>query len=1018
MSQGWASPSAADWLNPGSAPSPEDHSPEDHSPADLPAARYRTGNLIGSGGMGVVRVAHDTILGRDVAFKQLHPGQNSEQTSLARLAREARITARLEHPGIVAIHDAGTLADGTPYYTMRLIRGQTLRALLTETQTGRARERFLRPLLSACEAVAFAHAAGMVHRDLKPDNILIGPFGEVQVVDWGLASPWRSAGWEDLPPLPTADTSVGTPAYMSPEQARGAVPRPEADVWALGATLYEVIIGRPAFPGPDPAAILLALREGAHPHIPEDISPELAAILRRAMAAHPEDRYPDAAALSEDLASFFEGRRVRAYTYSTWDLALRLFRAWRRPILGVTAALAILVTLTSVGVLRIESERERAVAAEAITQAALVTSRNHLSQVLVERAVAALREGRRGEAELRAVESLLLQENPSARGVLAAFAATPRARLLEARPAPACEWARFDPHNPRYLCGDPAGLSLYSLGVDTPIWRISGRRWDGQFLHDGAVLSLTEARFIELRDSGTGEVQHTTGLLKKNAIALGFPGQRLPDGGYWGLAEEPAIQACTRQANWLTLLGNAEAALVVCQEGSVIREDLLTGDLRTYQTPLTGRHEPGMPLVLPDQHTLLLTSIRGRLLTLDLTTGTTVHTVDTDLGIIRDIALSPDQRVMLAVGERGRVALWDLTTGNLWGELPDEGVIAAHFVGPREVELLSHGALRRWSIVGLETPHRVDLGSGIADVETSPTGNQIAFALGSGQVILLDRDNGGLTSLQPAGPAVAKAVAWSPESGRLAHTDAKVRSPFLLGPDGWSLVQPPALARRITFGAGNHLFGSNYIAGITDWDLTNTTQTTHLSEHLFVDLEASPDGRHLATVSANGEIWRWASGETPAPQPDLHVPSTVAIDISQGGRLLTLALQEEVRVYGPASELLLSLSAPKAQFRDVTIAPGADRIAAAGLSGEIWIWSATTGKLQAILPGHTERISSLDFGPDGYWLASGSWDHTTRIWDLSPLERPASDLAAEIQTAYALPNSEPDSPVEAGRPPG
>ena len=682
MSQGWASPSAADWLNPGSAPSPEDHSPEDHSPADLPAARYRTGNLIGSGGMGVVRVAHDTILGRDVAFKQLHPGQNSEQTSLARLAREARITARLEHPGIVAIHDAGTLADGTPYYTMRLIRGQTLRALLTETQTGRARERFLRPLLSACEAVAFAHAAGMVHRDLKPDNILIGPFGEVQVVDWGLASPWRSAGWEDLPPLPTADTSVGTPAYMSPEQARGAVPRPEADVWALGATLYEVIIGRPAFPGPDPAAILLALREGAHPHIPEDISPELAAILRRAMAAHPEDRYPDAAALSEDLASFFEGRRVRAYTYSTWDLALRLFRAWRRPILGVTAALAILVTLTSVGVLRIESERERAVAAEAITQAALVTSRNHLSQVLVERAVAALREGRRGEAELRAVESLLLQENPSARGVLAAFAATPRARLLEARPAPACEWARFDPHNPRYLCGDPAGLSLYSLGVDTPIWRISGRRWDGQFLHDGAVLSLTEARFIELRDSGTGEVQHTTGLLKKNAIALGFPGQRLPDGGYWGLAEEPAIQACTRQANWLTLLGNAEAALVVCQEGSVIREDLLTGDLRTYQTPLTGRHEPGMPLVLPDQHTLLLTSIRGRLLTLDLTTGTTVHTVDTDLGIIRDIALSPDQRVMLAVGERGRVALWDLTTGNLWGELPRRGGHRRPFCGP------------------------------------------------------------------------------------------------------------------------------------------------------------------------------------------------------------------------------------------------------------------------------------------------------------------------------------------------
>jgi hypothetical protein len=259
------------------------------------AGRYARVALLGRGGMGEVVLARDARLRREVAVKRVAPGAPDDAAAL--LVDEARLTAHLEHPGIVAVHDLGVDDEGAPWVALAVVRGRTLEAALVEAPP-EARLGFVRPLLAVCEAVAFAHRAGVVHRDLKPANVLVGDLGEVQVADWGLAATLPGFGWEEILGERPRRAGSGTPAFMAPEQAAGAAPSPAADVYSLGAVLAAVV--------------------GAEAPV------ELAAVIGRATAARPEDRYPSAAELADDLRRWLDGRRVRAHAYTTSELL------WRR----------------------------------------------------------------------------------------------------------------------------------------------------------------------------------------------------------------------------------------------------------------------------------------------------------------------------------------------------------------------------------------------------------------------------------------------------------------------------------------------------------------------------------------------------------------------------------------------------------------------------------------------------------------------------------------------------------------
>lgn len=297
------------------------------------ADRYELREMVGRGGMGIVYRAHDTALSREVAVKVIDEHKSTTATR-ERLQREASILAKLEHPGIVPIHDVGVLGDGRAFYVMRLVRGQRLDE---HVATGISRGDALRIVLRLSEAVAFANAQGVVHRDLKPGNVMIGPFGEVLVLDWGVAKILAERTNDGLlrEPSPPANDNdslrtqdgviVGTPGYMSPEQQTGNSAHVDqtADVYSLGVMLRE-------------------LAAATHDAAPSALSAKmLAAIVERATHPSPKARYTSAIEFADDVRDWMDGLPVSAYRERAFEKLLRLYRQHQTAVLLVATYLVV-----------------------------------------------------------------------------------------------------------------------------------------------------------------------------------------------------------------------------------------------------------------------------------------------------------------------------------------------------------------------------------------------------------------------------------------------------------------------------------------------------------------------------------------------------------------------------------------------------------------------------------------------------------------------------------------------------
>ncbi|MCE9577219.1 MAG: protein kinase, partial [Deltaproteobacteria bacterium] len=480
-------------------------------PTDDPE-RYQPAGEHARGGLGRVVRALDTRLGRTVAVKEL---LRTSPAAEALFVREALITARLQHPGIVPVHEAGRWPSGEPYYVMKLVQGRTLKEVIAERATLAERLALLPHAIAVADAVGYAHSHDVIHRDLKPANVMVGDHGETVVVDWGLARDGRRDLTEPCDGVATSSESgrsgdrtstvsgrvIGTPQYMPPEQARGDQVDERGDVYAIGALLYELLSGKPPYDsGTGPRAVLEQVIAGPPPPLTSlvpDLPRDLDAIVCKAMARERERRYRDAKALAEDLKRFQSGQLVSAQTYGTMALVRRWVVRNRGPV-AVAAIGALILIGVAIGLVR-----------------RIVDERN------VAREASARAEDARGAAEARQHDLTLLQARSS----------------LDRDPTAAVAWLKSDPAAAG-MCSDVSAMidEAVAQGVARHVWRQRDWVYDARFSPDGThIATASKDGDVRLYDIATGGFRvlghHRAGL---RTVAFSPDGTSLATGGLDG----------------------------------------------------------------------------------------------------------------------------------------------------------------------------------------------------------------------------------------------------------------------------------------------------------------------------------------------------------------------------------------------------------------------------------------------------------------------------------------------------
>jgi eukaryotic-like serine/threonine-protein kinase len=914
------------------------------------SGRYSVKGEHGRGGIGLVLVAYDEHVGREIAIKELipepggEPGDSPGQPPAAvaaRFLREARVTGQLEHPNIVPVYEVGRREDGTLYYTMKLVRGKNLAEALRECGDLDERLRLLPHYVDLCNAVAYAHSRGVIHRDIKTDNVMLGEFGETVVLDWGLA---KVAGeqdigvrelergirlYQDAEAGKTVDgRAIGTPAYMSPEQADGRVEDIDerSDLWSLGAVLYELLTGRPPFEGVNAFEIIGKVLADAIPppaSLDPEIPPELASVCEKALQRDKDARYQKASGLAEEVEAYQSGARVRAYEYSSWEL-LKRFVGRNKALSG---AVAVLLILLLAGSAVIYSQYRKAEVARVNEAVARIKAEEALDAERAAREKASVASRQLAVAyQAFAEREIALKDYMSAK-IYAAAA------LL------------YDPDHPRSPHHYPVAGSGMSAGGLSRLLKVQS------ILYTVAIQSRVVRRSV-LRASKGGAVY---------AVAFSPDGARLATAGAGG-----AVRVWDRKTRRLAgppLLGHKKlvTSLAFSPDGRLLAS---AGNDLTVRLWDAKRGQP-------------LASLRG-------------HTEP-----ILGLAFSPDGRLLASVSKDKTVRLWDMTTRTLHKVYTrhEETVFAVAF-SPKGGLIATAGSdrtVRVWRPTDLQDVVQLKgHGGSVFSLAFTPDSKLLASA-GEDQTIRLWAVPSGLHVATLRGHRqLVRSVSCSPDGRLLASAsfDETVRV--------WSLAERRVVATlrghstrvfAVAFSPKGDLVASVGRDRTTRlWGIAARPTVATLGGHrdLVEALAISPDGRLLVSGSYDATVRVWdVVGRRPVRQLKGHKKAVLAVAYDVHSGLIASGSRDRTVILwrGATGARMATLVGHDGDVNSVAFSPDGAVLATASADRTVRLWDPQSGRLRARLTGHRDEVYGVAFSPRGNLLASTSFDGTIRLWD-------------------------------------